>query len=138
MYGLREIAYKTANALINELDKKGMLQLQPTAFERTVNDVKGFKIGLQMLSDDKVPTEFKKKLAIQMVDIQSSIKRLKDQVDEQDYIIFCQYNIQDQSLRSIATDFGIDEGTVKRSLTRCIQKLSIFLHTDVYMSEILY
>ncbi|EOR25310.1 hypothetical protein A500_10550 [Clostridium sartagoforme AAU1] len=138
MYDLKEISYMTANALINELYKKGMLQLQPTAFERTKNDVKGFKIGLKMLSDEQVPTEFKKQLAVQMMDIQSSIKWLKDQVHEQDYIIFCQHNMQNESIRSIAANYGIDEGTVKRALTRCIHKLSIFLHPDVSLSEIFY
>lgn len=138
MYNLREIAYMTADTLTKELKNKGMLQLQPTAFEKAMNDVKGFKFGLQMLSDDNVPVEFKSQLAVQMVGIQHAIKRMKDYVDEQDYIIFCSHNIQNQSIRSIASNYGIDEGTVKRTLNRCIERLSIFLYPDVFIYQILY
>lgn len=115
-----------------------LISFEPTAFERTKDDVKNFKVGLDMLSDEQIPSDFKKQVAVQMVNVQSSIKRLKGYVDEQDYIIFYEHNIQKQSIRSIAANHEIDEGTVKRTLTRCIQKLSIFLHPDLYISEILY
>lgn len=128
----------TTDILIQEFKKQISLKPKPTSIERTKNDIDIFKIGLTMLSDEEVSRDYKKQIANQILTTQNAIKKLEDHVDEKDYIIFYERIIQDQTLRSIATKHGIDEKTVRRSLDRCIDKLSIFLHPDSFISEIIY
>ena len=128
----------TTDTLIQELKRPKKLKLESTSMDKTKVDIDIFKLGLSMLSDEEVPTDHKKQIAVQIVNTQNAIKRLKNHVDELDYMIFYERNIQDQTLRSIAAKHGIDEKTVKRSLDRCLTKLSIFLHPDLSISEILY
>ena len=139
MYDLYEITNIAAHATVREMKKQGMLiSFETTAFERTKDDMKNFKVGLDMLSDEQIPSDFKKKIAVELVGIQRSLKWLKDKVDDQDYMMFYEFNLTDQSLRSIAGKYGIDEKAVRTALNRCISRLSIFLHPDKYISEILY
>ena len=128
----------TIKGFTHSLKKYNLLQLEPTAFERTRNDIIFLKDGMEILSNEQVPLELKQELAIQLKQIQNSIKELKDHVDEQDYILFSEYSLTRQSLRSIAAKYGIDEGTVKRAFNRCINRLSIHLHPDLYLNEIFY
>lgn len=146
MYDLCEIvniaanstATETANATIQELKKHGMLiSFKPTAFERTKHDIQNFKKALELLADEQVPNDFKKKVAMHSISMQRALKRLKEIVSDKDFILFYQSNFNGQTNRSLSVQYEIDEATVRRSINKCLKKLSIYLHPDLSINEIL-
>ncbi len=137
MIDLYEIANMAAKALIREMGKQGMLQLEQTAFDRTKVDVQNFKKALELLSNDQVPQDFKKKIAMHSINMQRALKRLNEIVKDQDFILFYQLNFNGQTYRSLAAQYEVDERTVRTAVNRCISNLSIFLHPDVFIDEIL-
>lgn len=127
---------KVREGMFEELKKQKMIKLQPTVFERTIGDIENFNQGLSILSDKDVSIDIKRETALQMVNFQRVLKKLESYVPQGDYIIYYEKYIKNQSLRSIARKYKIDETTVKRRLDNCIKELSIVLYPDVFIAEL--
>ena len=70
--------------------------------------------------------------------MQKALKRLKDNVSDQEFILFYNYNFNNQSKRELALNIGVDEATVARAINNCIRILSLYLYPDLTMDEIFY
>jgi hypothetical protein len=127
----------TGNTLIKELKTNNMLQLEETAYEKTKEEVHNFKKALEILSNEQVPKDFKREIALYSTHMQNALKWLKDHVSEQEFILFYQFNFNKQSQRELAIVHKIDEKTVRRARNRCLSTLSVFLHPELFIDEIL-
>lgn len=128
----------TISAFTEKLIKYNMLQLEPTAFDKTLVDIKNFKCILELIENDKVDQVTKEKYIPFLLQMQKALKRLKDNVSGQEFILFYNYNFNNQSKRELALNIGVDEATVARAINNCIRILSLYLYPDLTMDEIFY
>ncbi len=129
----------TAYAVIEALKKHKMLESNKiTAFERTKYDLYLFQEALKMLSDDEIPQQVKKDLAIYAFNVQRAIKRLKDTIPEQRFFLFYKHIIEGQPIRTLAAEYGVAELTVIRARNLACTQLSALLHPDMFIDELLY
>ena len=128
----------TISAFTEKLIKYNMLQLEPTAFDKTLVDIKNFKCILELIESDKVDQVTKEKYIPFLLQMQKALKRLKDNVSDQEFILFYNYNFNNQSKRELALNIGVDEATVARAINNCIRILSLYLYPDLTMDEIFY
>ena len=128
----------TISAFTEKLIKYNMLQLEPTAFDKTLVDIKNFKCILELIENDKVDQVTKEKYIPFLLQMQKALKRLKDNVSDQEFILFYNYNFNNQSKRELALNIGVDEATVARAINNCIRILSLYLYPDLTMDEIFY
>ena len=138
MDDIRVIVNKAVKATVQELQLKCLLiSFEKTAFERTLDDVQNFKKALELLADEQVPDDFKKRVARHSMSMQRVLKLLKSNVSDQDFMMFYQCNFNGQTYRSLSVRYEVDERTVRTAVNRCMNKLSIFLHPDLFINEIL-
>lgn len=128
----------TISAFTEKLIKYNMLQLEPTAFDKTLVDIKNFKCILELIENDKVDQVTKEKYISFLLQMQKALKRLKDNVSDQEFILFYNYNFNNQSKRELALNIGVDEATVTRAINNCIRTLSLYLYPELTMDEIFY
>lgn len=128
----------TISAFTEKLIKYNMLQLEPTAFDKTLVDIKNFKCILELIESDKVDQVTKEKYIPFLLQMQKALKRLKDNVSDQEFILFYNYNFNNQSKRELALNIGVDEATVTRAINNCIRTLSLYLYPELTMDEIFY
>ena len=128
----------TISAFTEKLIKYNMLQLEPTAFDKTLVDIKNFKCILELIENDKVDQVTKEKYIPFLLQMQKALKRLKDNVSDQEFILFYNYNFNNQSKRELALNIGADEATVARAINNCIRIISLYLYPDLTMDEIFY
>lgn len=128
----------TISAFTEKLIKYNMLQLEPTAFDKTLVDIKNFKCILELIENDKVDQVTKEKYIPFLLQMQKALKRLKDNVSDQEFILFYNYNFNNQSKRELALNIGVDEATVTRAINNCIRTLSLYLYPELTMDEIFY
>ena len=135
---IKNVIDLTISAFTEKLIKYNMLQLEPTAFDKTLVDIKNFKCILELIESDKVDQVTKEKYIPFLLQMQKALKRLKDNVSDQEFILFYNYNFNNQSKRELALNIGVDEATVARAINNCIRILSLYLYPDLTMDEIFY
>lgn len=135
---IKNVIDLTISAFTEKLIKYNMLQLEPTAFDKTKNDIKNFKCILELIESDKVDQVTKEKYIPFLLQMQKALKRLKDNVSDQEFILFYNYNFNNQSKRELALNIGVDEATVTRAINNCIRILSLYLYPELTMDEIFY
>lgn len=135
---IKEAIDKTLDKMTQKLKKERLLIVHQTAIEKTKNDVINFKNALDLLNDDETNQITKKQLALFSINMQRALKNLKNTVSDIEFVYFYSFYFNNQSIRELAWNNGIDEKTVKRAIHICTKSLSILLYPNLVIDEIFY
>lgn len=110
---------------------------QSPSLERTRAAIGRYKNQLDLIKDPKTSDPVKQRMAARMLPVQAALKRLKETIPEDKFLLFYKHKIDGKTIRSIAADYGCDEKTVTRARNMAIKKLAVIMYSDLVIAEIL-
>lgn len=128
----------TIKEFTQTLKKNNLLKLEPTVFERTKNAIKKYISALELLNDETIDQDTKKQMALFSMEFQRALKWLKDNISENEFIVFYKYYFENTTKREMAWIMGVDVQTVGRAINNCLRALSSYLFPDYFIEEIFY
>lgn len=124
--------------IIKELKRHGILKKnRKTAVEMTKDDIKLFHELIKQIKDQQLPEESKQEAIFIIKIMQMTLNRMKSILTDREFAVFYSLYFQKQSIRKIAFQFGIDEGTVKRIGNKALEKMAIYLHPETVLVELI-
>lgn len=96
-----------------------------------------FKETIKKLSDPDISYEEKKNLALKAKEVQSAIKRLKENMTEEKFLIFYRYVVEGNTIRSLSFEYNTDTKTIGRMMNAAYKQLAIQLYPDIVILEML-
>lgn len=114
-----------------------MKKNRKTAVEMTKDDIKLFHELIKQIKDQQLPEESKQEAIFIIKIMQMTLNRMKSILTDREFAVFYSLYFQKQSIRKIAFQFGIDEGTVKRIGNKALEKMAIYLHPETVLVELI-
>lgn len=94
-----------------------------------------FKETIKELSSHVVSSEEKKNLAKEAMEVQRSIKRLKETMPEEKFLIFYRYVVEGHTIKSLSFEYNTDTKTIGRIMNAAYKQLAIQLYPDIAITE---
>lgn len=106
------------------------------ALVKTETAVDLFVKSIEQLSGMDIPPERKKQIALRSMSVQWALKRVKDTMPENTFLLFYKHVIEGHSVKRLSEEFGVDVKTVRRAKDHAYKKLAIFLYPELVLGEI--
>lgn len=135
---IQRISDETSKMLKRELKRNGMLKtFEKSAIDMTKDDIEHFNELVELINKGQLSAEKKVDAVFSVKFMKRALSSIQKLLTERDFTIFYSRYFQNQSIRNLAFQLNVDNKTITRAINKALTLMSIYLHTEVFLDEII-